>query len=252
MSVLKYNLKGKRVIITGGANGIGRAIVEKFCHAGAHVTAIDRDAEALKKLQDILNSYTLTTIPLDITNGALVSQLLRNHSNIDVLVNNAGVDLVYNLAAPNWENWEKVMTLNLSGTRHITEVVISDMLGHGRGGSIIFITSVHTALAFIGGAAYDASKHALVGLMRVLALEYGSKGICVNAVAPGLIYPTNITSELGDNKATELGRRVPIGRYGHPKEIANVCAFLASDDASYINGAEIRVDGGLSIKNVLD
>ena len=144
------------------------------------------------------------------------------------------------------------MEVNLTGTRQITEVIIADMLRHGRGGSLIFITSVHTALAFPGGAAYDASKHALVGLMRVLALEYGPKGIRANALAPGLIYPTNITTaELSCTEAERLGQRVPLGRCGHPKEIATVCAFLASDAASYINGAEIRVDGGLSIKIAL-
>src|SRR3989344_3898570 len=233
------SLQNKRAIITGGAHGIGRAIVDEFCRAGANVTAIDYDIKGLKSLQSAHKDHALSIVPLDITDRVGIDRLSQTPEtfDIDILVNNAGVDLIYDLAVPDRKKWESVMEVNLTGTRQITEVIIADMLRHGRGGSLIFITSVHTALAFPGGAAYDASKHALVGLMRVLALEYGPKGIRANALAPGLIYPTNITTaELSCTEAERLGQRVPLGRCGHPKEIATVCAFLASDAASYING----------------
>jgi NAD(P)-dependent dehydrogenase (short-subunit alcohol dehydrogenase family) len=247
------SLERKLVVVTGGANGIGRAIVKEFLRAGAYVMAIDRDVEALRGLRSVQRDPMFSTYALDITDDASIKRLSNEipELGVDILINNAGVDLPYNPVTSERENWDTVMAVNLTGTKQITEIVIANMLRHGRGGSIIFITSVHTALAFPGGAAYDASKHALVGLMRALALEYGSRGIRVNAIAPGLIYPTNITGKLGDAKAVELGRRVPLGRYGRPEEIASVCAFLASDEASYINGAEIRVDGGLAIKNAL-
>lgn len=256
MSSLRY----KSAIVTGAGNGIGRATAIEFLRREMRVFAIDCDVAALETLKNVsLPWYAqgkLVPIELDLTDNAAIQKVFSPRASddirdADILINNAGVDLPYFLKEPAESYWSQLFDVNVSGTRRVTEYVLKNMLAYKLGGSIIFITSVHTALAFKNGAAYDASKHALVGLMRVLALEYGPLGIRVNAVAPGAIYPTNITRGLGDKKAEEIGKRIPLGRCGRPEEIASVCAFLASEDASYINGAEIRVDGGLSIKNSL-
>lgn len=254
------SLSNKKAVVTGGANGIGRAIVERFLREEASVIVIDHDQVGLNALRESIGSRKngrLITVELDLADEAAMHEFFSLSStttgliDADILVNNAGVDITYSLEQPNETDWSRVFEINVHGTRRLTEYVLRYMLSHGRGGSITFITSVHTAQAYPGGAAYDASKHALVGLMRVVALEYGSRGIRSNAVAPGAIYPTNITMGLGDAKANELGVRIPLGRCGRPEEIASVCAFLASDDASYINGAQICVDGGLAVKNAL-
>lgn len=254
------SLSGNTAIVTGGSNGIGRAIVERFLLDGATVIAIDRDQTGLDALFEVHGARygkKIWSIKLDLADEQAVQKMFTSPKRppglleADILVNNAGIDLTYSLEQPSETDWARVFDTNVSGTRRITEHVLRAMLFHCRGGSITFITSVHTAQAYPGGAAYDASKHALVGLMRVMALKYGSRGIRVNAVAPGAIYPTNITRGLGEVGAASLGSRIPIGRCGRPEEIASVCAFLASNGASYITGAEIRVDGGLAIKNAL-
>jgi NAD(P)-dependent dehydrogenase (short-subunit alcohol dehydrogenase family) len=246
------SLSGEKAIVTGGANGIGRAIVQEFCELGVHVVAIDRDESSLTELKHSMKGKHLEVVSLDITDKKAVEQffLSRECQEIDILVNNAGIDLPSPMPDPRGDNWDTVIEVNLNGTKRITEAVLANMLKKKHGGAIIFITSVHTALAFSGRAAYDASKHGLIGLMRVLALEYGSKNIRTNAISPGAIYPTNITQDMVNPEA--VGKRIPLGRCGDPQEIATVCSFLASDDASYINGAEIRVDGGLAIKNPLE
>jgi 3-oxoacyl-[acyl-carrier protein] reductase len=226
-------LANRQVVVTGGARGIGLATVRAFLRTDATVTVLDKVAMPVE-LKD-----RVTFRSVDITNKKAVAAALKN-INVNVLVNNAATS----------GDWGKVINTNLNGTKNVTDVVLPGMLKRGNG-SIIFITSVHTAQAFAGDAAYDASKHALLGYMRVLALENASKGIRCNAVAPGSIYHAGRTGKLSEKQAKTLGTRVPMGRLGEPEEIANVVVFLASDAASYITGAEIRVDGGLSIKNSL-
>ncbi|OGZ07007.1 MAG: hypothetical protein A2942_00320 [Candidatus Lloydbacteria bacterium RIFCSPLOWO2_01_FULL_50_20] len=242
-------LNGKRVIVTGGANGIGKAIVERFLAEGAIVFAIDKDATGLKKLSHGNHADRFSMMRVNIAAPDVSAQLKRAKflSNVDILVNNAGVDLPYDHLT-NRGNWEKIFAVNIAGTRTVTEAVLDSMQSRGRGGSIIFITSVHTAFAFNGGGAYDASKHALVGYMRSLALAFGPAGIRSNAIAPGAIYPTNITRGIPMKEVVRIGKTIPTPRFGTPHEIAGPVAWLASDDAAYVNGAEIRVDGGLAIK----
>lgn len=253
------NLVEKTAVVIGAGNGIGRAIVLDFLKRGISVIAVDIDTEALNSLDvEYQNSTsgrsTLICHCLDISDGVSVKRFW-DMTTADILVNNAGVDKLYSVfdSDGTYEvNWQRVIEVNLNGTRLMTEGMVRQFTGEGSEGSVVFITSVHTALAFRGGGAYDASKHALIGYMKTLTLNYASWGLRFNAVAPGAIYPTNITQGLGDDKAAEIGRRIPAGRCGRPEEVAKVCAFLVSEDASYINGAELRVDGGLSIKNALE
>lgn len=236
-------LSRKRALVTGGASGIGKAIVKEFEKQDAWVHIFD------KVIQMHHWRY-----PVDVGRKKDVEEnfamLTKDYGPINILVNNAGIDEYYELGCTKEAVWEDIMKTNLFGAKYLCDLVVPHMQANG-GGSIIFITSVHTALAFPGGAAYDASKHALVGLMRTIALEYGAHNIRTNAIAPGAIYPTGITAKLTQKEVAEFGAKIPLGRVGKPEEIAKVAAFLASDGASYINGAEIRVDGGLAIKNAL-
>lgn len=245
-------LRGKRAIVTGGASGIGRAIAAAFLAEGATVVVFDRDQAGLDRLGQQFPDGLIGKM-VDVSSEADVAEAFASatYSPIDVLVNNAGIDQPFRIEQPDYRTWQSVLETNVNGSLYVAAHAIREMLRRGAGGSIIFITSVHTAQAFPGGAAYDASKHALVGLMRVLAIEHGTRGIRVNAVAPGAIYPTGITEPLGPDRARELGQRIPLGRCGTPEEVAKVCVFLASGLASYITGAEIRVDGGLGVMSPL-
>lgn len=252
-------LKGKHCFVTGGANGIGRAIVGEFlAERAAIITVFDRDEAGLSQLeksfQNSLAGARIRLYRVDISDRGAVRAAVKSIDSVDVLVNNAGIDLPFTFSPEHpydGETWERVLQTNLMGTFNVTQAVLTKMIEEGDGGSIVFITSVHTALAWQGGAAYDASKHGLVGYMRSLALELAPYGIRVNAVAPGHIYPTNISLRRSEEENIAAGKRVPLGRHGTPEEIARVVAFLASDSASYVTGAEWRVDGGLSIKNAL-
>ena len=234
---MKLSLKGKKVLVTGGAKGIGRAIVERFAEEGSKVWVADDDEATLRLL---VGANQITSIRLDISNRGDVG--LLHGLDVDILVNNASITA--------GDDHERITAVNCNGTRYVTETVLPGMKKRGSG-NVIFITSVHTAVAFQGDAAYDASKHWMVGYMRARALELAPFGIRVNAVAPGAIQQAGTNTDVDPSVLTSLGKKIPLQRFGYPKEIANVVAFLASDEASYITGAEIRVDGGLSIKNCL-
>lgn len=250
---MSLHLENKNALVTGGARGIGRSTVRELAKHGATVYFLDIDEKSISELEDEANlTHRVHGFRVDISDQNQVNEIFHSKKldNINILVNNAGVDLDYSLEHPS-DSWNKVFAVNVEGTRYITEQVIQQMRSDNRPGSIVFITSVHTAQAFKGASAYDASKHTLVGLMRVLALELGHHGIRVNAIAPGAIHHAGRTAALTEPEAVELGRRVPLQRLGEPEDIAKVVAFLVSDYASYVHGAEIRVDGGLSIKNSL-
>jgi 3-oxoacyl-[acyl-carrier protein] reductase len=228
-------LAGSRVLVTGGAKGIGKAIVERFLHEGASVTVADIDATGLEQFQGKAN-----ILVLDISDKTAVEEMLEEES-FDILVNNAAIT--------SGDDHEKVIATNINGTRYVTEAILPGMVKQKQG-AIVFVTSVHTAVAFQNDASYDASKHWAVGYMRARALELASQGIRINAVAPGAII-AGATINLPENVITDLGKKIPMKRMGFPEEIANAVMFLASSEASYITGAELRVDGGLSIRNGL-
>lgn len=239
-------LKGKHALVTGGGNGIGLAIAKKFLEEGARVSLFDKeypDTDVIART----NAYDV-----DITNKRHIEICMRQFlGSLDILVNNAGIDQQYSWDTGDDLVWKNVIDTNLNGTMNVTAAVVKRMREQKIQGSIVFITSVHTALAFPGGAAYDASKHALIGIMRNLALELGPYGIRANAVAPGFIFPTRITGKLSPEEVKNFANRIPSRRHGTSEDIAEAVAFLVSDKALYINGAEIRVDGGLAIQNHL-
>lgn len=243
-------LDGKRAMVTGGASGIGRAIVEEFARHGAS-TILVLDKQEVKEWPGVFvgGSKVVASYKVDISRYEEVANFQRSKlfKGVDILVNNAGVDIPYFVENPEDSVWDKVLGTNLEGSRFVTEFVVKHMLEDKQVGSIIFVTSVHADHPFYGAVAYDTSKSGLRGYSRTLALNLAPHGIRVNDIAPGMIYPTGITRNLPAEAAQELGKKVPLGRPGTPEEVAKACVFLASDIASYITGATLHVDGGFSL-----
>lgn len=244
-------LEGKVAIVTGGASGIGKAIVREFLREGAKVAIFDIADKS--SVNDLLEEFDeVEYFGVDITNAEQVSKgfvaVQSRLGPVDILVNNAGIDpkeeyvTLHNIGI-----WDEVIATNLRGAFLMTREASYLMKEFRKQGNIIFIATVHTEQAFKGEAAYGASKHGLIGLMRTAAAELAKDGIRVNAISPGAIHPTGISESLTQHDLERLAKVIPAGRVGKPEEIATVAAFLASEKASYINGAEIRVDGGLSI-----
>lgn len=245
-------LEHKTALVTGGASGIGRSIVEEFLKEGASVAILDI-ADAQPVVDEFSSLGKVIYYKADVASSESVrdvfSQAEKDFGTFNVLVNNAGIDPKgHDLSTHPIEEWQRVLNVNLNGSFYLTRLVGARLIEENKPGSIIFITSVHTYQAFPNEAAYDASKLGMVGLMRSVALDWGVHNIRLNAIAPGAIYPTGINNEKPSKETEEI---IPLQRFGSPEEIATVAAFLASDKASYVNGAEWRVDGGLSIKTPL-
>lgn len=247
-------LAGKTAIITGGAYGIGRAISERFQAEGAKVIIFDNNEEKLRKIASELGKLgNIFSYKVDVRDKNAIQKALTDIEEkigtVDTLVNNAGINPHSPLEQMPDEIWQNTLDINLNGSRYMTQIIGGRMKEKQIKGSIIFITSVHTLHAFPGDSHYDASKLGMLGLMRCAAIEWARDGIRSNAVAPGAIYPTGITERLSQQDIANISERIPLGRIGDPKEIASVVAFLASNMASYVTGAEIRADGGLAVKS---
>lgn len=248
-------LAGKRVLVTGGAQGIGAAIVAKMRAEGARTALCDIDAEALKRASagQECGDPDLAEV-CDVTREAdvahLVERVCGRLGRIDVLVNNAGVNAYFDAAEMTEPDWEQVFAVDLKGSWLCCKHVLPVMRASG-GGAIINIASIHARQTCAGMFPYAAAKSGLVGLTRSLALDCARDGIRVNAVCPGWTR-TRLISEYfagePDPVAAErqVAQRQPLGRFAEPVEVANVVAFVASDEASFVTGAEIYVDGGLS------
>lgn len=242
-------LKDKVVLITGAGQGIGRASAVFFAREGAHVIVNDIEEEwAVNTAQHIqAESGSALAVAADITQEAEVQRLiqtsLRRFDRLDILYNNAGVFLEGEGALPALDVWETTLRVNLTGTYLCCKAVIPEMIE--RGGGVILITSSFVGLRGITlpQDAYAVSKGGLFTLTRALAVRYGRFNIRVNCLAPGPIQ----TAMFEKNQGSELHlERIPLRRLGHPEEVAQVAAFLASDEASLITGAVVPVDGGLS------
>jgi len=244
------DLSGKCAVVTGGSRGIGRAIALRLAEQGADVAfSYKGNAAAAAETITAIEAFGRRglAIQADVAQPesaeALIKEVIAVFAKVDILVNNAGItrdDLIMRMSI---DAWRDVIDTNLSGAFYATKAVTRPML-KARGGRIINITSVSGQAGQMGQANYSSAKAGLIGLTKATARELASRGITVNAVAPGFVV-TELTQDLPDDLKAELIRRTPLGRFGETTEIANAVAFLASDEAAYITGQVLAVDGGL-------
>ena len=242
----QFDLKNKTAIITGGAQGFGLEIAKKFLQSGSKVFIWDIDEKELLKSTKQINNPNLNYNVVDVSNyeqiQKTVSDIISNNK-IDILINNAGITKDNLSIRMNEEEWKKVININLSSTFFITKNVIKKMLKF-KNGKIINITSVVGHSGNIGQANYAASKAGVIGFTKTCAKEFASRGIKVNAIAPGFIE-TEMTENL---KTDDLLKLIPLGKLGSADQIASLVNFLVSSDASeYITGQTISIDGGMNI-----
>jgi 3-oxoacyl-[acyl-carrier protein] reductase len=237
-------------IVTGGAQGIGYATVRKFLAEGAAVALCDVRADAVEgALASLDAGGAASGHVVDVTRreqvDAMVADVRRRHGRIDVLVNNAGITLDARLQKMTDDQFDKVIAVNLKGTYNCAQAVVDTMVEQGSG-VILNASSVVGVYGNFGQTNYAASKFGVIGFAKTWARELGPKGIRCNAVAPGFVA-TTILNTIPHKVLEQMTERVPLRRLGTPEDIANVYAFLASDEASYINGAVIEVAGGLTV-----
>ena len=242
------DLTGRVAFVTGASRGIGKAIAQRLATAGATVVAGAREAHARPVADEITASGgTAEAVSLDVTDAAsiraAVRQALDRFERIDILINNAGIARDQLLMRMKADEWHAVMATNLTAAFTCTQAVLRPMLKQ-RWGRVINIGSVVGQLGNPGQANYAASKAGLTGFTKALALEVASRGITANVVAPGMIE-TDMTAELGDRVLEELAEQIPLGRLGTPADVAGAVWFLASDEASYITGQVVGVNGGM-------
>jgi len=242
-------LKDKVALITGAAQGIGRDIALKFAAEGADIAVGDINLEkATKTVQEIeaLGRKALA-LELDVTDYAKltesVNKILDKFKKVDILVNNAGITKDNLLLRMSDAQWDAVLNVNLKGAFNCTKAV-SRLMIKQRYGKIINIASIIGIIGNPGQANYAASKAGIIALTKTAAKELASRNINVNAVAPGFIQ-TEMTSKLPEELKQKMQEAIPLGRFGSPVDVASVCVFLASEDASYITGQTIIVDGGM-------
>jgi NAD(P)-dependent dehydrogenase (short-subunit alcohol dehydrogenase family) len=245
-------LDGKVALITGSASGIGAAVALRFAQEGARIAGIDTQDLAEGDWADALRLAGGGPVhKLDVRDKAAVARAVADveaeYGQIDVLVNSAGVAGGGPVHLIPDEEWDRVMDINLKGTLHACQAVVPGMLAR-ESGSIVNVASVEGIEGFEGGSAYNASKGAVILLTRNMAIDYGRKGIRVNAVCPGFIDTPLFRSTLETEGMAEIREKIrdahQLGRFGRPEEIANGALFLASDEASFVTGQALPIDGG--------
>jgi len=244
-------LKGKSAIVTGARRGIGRGIALALAKAGANVAVSDIDKNECEKVVAEIERLGVKGIAIkaDVSSSADVNAMIRQTAKkfggVDIMVNNAGIYFSKPLIETTENDWDRLIGINLKGVFLCTKSAVAEMIKQGRGGKVISISSIAGEVGFANSSAYCASKAGIINLTRELAIELAKHKINVNSVAPGVIE-TPMTAGMLNDKKTKAGllASIPRGRVGMPEDIANAVVFLASDEADYITGATLAVDGG--------
>lgn len=258
------DLTGKSAFVTGAAQGFGFACARRLAEAGANVLLTDRNVEAVHKAAALLQEaeYAVAAVGCDVTQErevlAAAGRCVEVHGSLDILINNAGAYSNQAAIGMPLAEFERVMDVNVSGAFLCAQAAARQMIEQGTGGSIINISSIDAIHPSLKGMAhYTASKHAVWGLTKTLALEYGESGIRVNAIAPGPSLTEGVIEYIRAGAPQGIGdiekhwdtakQRVPLNRWADPDEIARVAVFLASGLSAYVSGAQIVVDGGFLV-----
>ena len=250
-------LQDKVAVVTGAARGIGAAIARMFAAEGARLALLDLDGNELEQTAAPLRSdgHAVTTGIVDIADRPAVERAiaatLGGHGRIDILINNAGINVFADPLRTTDAEWRRCMAVNLEGAWHMTRAVLPDMVGRGKG-SIVNIASTHAFSIIPGCFPYPVAKHGLIGLTRALAVEYAPAGIRINAVAPGYIETAKFEDWLNEQDDPIAARAriehlIPLRRIGRPEEVAAATLHLASDEAGFTTGSVLTMDGGRSV-----
>ena len=237
-------LAGKRVLITGGASGIGAATAARFLEEGSSVCVLDRDPQGREQIQRQLPDLA-GTVEADVSDltqvQAALADAIRILGGIDVLINNAGISIRHNFLEITPAEWNRVLAVNLTGVFYVAQAAARHMSQH-QGGVILQTASTNGVVGYPYYADYNASKAGVIELTRSMALELAPK-IRVCAVAPGYVLTPMQRAEYSDQMLEEVNRKIPLRRHAKPEEVASLFAFLASDDAAYLTGHVYTIDG---------
>ena len=244
-----FDLSGKVALITGASRGIGQSISIILAQNGAHVICVSRNINDVQSVADKITNqkFVASAVSCDIssTNNVteLVKDIIEKHGRIDILINNAGITSDNLLMRMSEDDWDNVLNVNLKAAFTAIKAASRTMIKQ-RSGRIINISSVVGLMGNAGQVNYAASKAGLIGMTKSVAREFASRGITANCIAPGYIE-TEMTNKLKDEVKSSLNEQIPLGRIGNVEDIAYAVAFLASDEASYITGQTLAVDGGI-------
>ena len=245
-----FSLKNKVAIVTGASRGIGKSIAQKMSEAGAHLVCVSRTNDDLEKISNELNNagYSASHYPCDVSIlndfKKLVDDTASEFGKIDILINNAGITKDNLIMRMSESEWDKVIEVNLKGVFNGIKSVSRQMMKQ-KYGRIINISSIVGLIGNAGQANYAASKAGVIGLGKAISKELASRNITVNTIAPGYIE-TDMVEGIQEAAKEKLFNQIPLGRIGKPEEIASAVLYLASDEASYITGQTIAIDGGMT------
>ena len=245
------NLSNKVAIVTGSGRGVGRAIALKLAEVGATVVVNDiGEAGPVESVAEEIKAMSRQSLAVlaDVSSSPDVARLVETtmatYGKVDILVNNAGITRDQLLVRMSDEDWDKVLSVDLKSVFLCTRAVLRHMIKQ-RWGSIISIASIVGVVGNQGQANYASAKAGIIGFTRTVAKEVASRGITANAIAPGFI-DTDMTQRLGEDRKQEIKRRIPVNYFGSPRDVAEAVAFLASEEARYITGQVLNVDGGMA------
>ncbi len=249
MKNLYFDFKGKNTVVTGGASGIGLQITKGFLDSGGSVSIWDYSEQALEQVKAELaatyNGQKVHTLQVDVTDRLSVSKAVASLPwAVDVLVNNAGITRDKSLAKMGFEDWDAVISTNLTGLFNVTKSLLEKFNPESKHKRIINISSVVGLYGNFGQTNYSAAKAGVIGMTKTWGKELGRKGFTSNAIAPGFVL-TAMTKAMPKEVLEGMAAKVPVARLGDPKDIADACLFLASEQSSYVNGAVLSVDGGI-------